>query len=185
MTKSKVPHNQSQMGPRSLTTSTPKTKISPPTTHEFHQHTELSKSSSTHRISGTPSPNRHKRKRETTNHVIGHNTALTRRVRSRARDYPGSLTAQQNRAALTFSTPSSALQSLYPDLIHTQGQDSTEAKVDYGNDETMFRIRRDLIQLGIELRENARQQIRWICQMEEDFARSHKVIDLGPFSSED
>ena len=185
MTKSQGPHNPSQMGPRSTTTSNAKTKIFPPTTHGFHQHTEPSKTSGIHRTSSTPFPNRRKRKRETTNNVTGPSTALTRRVRSRARDYPDSLTTQESRAALTFSTPSSALQSLYPDLIHTQGQGSTEAKVDYGDDETMFRIRWDLAQLGIELRENARQQMRWICQMEEDFVRSHKVIEIGQFSGED
>lgn len=185
MTKSQGPHKQSQIGPSSSTASTPKTKNSPPTTHGFHQHTELSKSSGIHRTSSTPSPNRHKRKREATNNATCYNTALTRRVCSRVRDYPGSLTTQQSRVVLTASTPSGALQSLYPDLIDTRRQDSIEAKMEYGDDETMFRIRWDLAQLGIELRENARQQIRWICQMEEDFVRSHKVIELGPFSSED
>ena len=95
------------------------------------------------------------------------------------------MTTQQSRVALTASTPSGALQSLYPGLIDTRRQDSTEAKMEYGDDETMFRIRWDLAQLGIELRENARQQIRWICQMEEDFVRSHKVIEIGSFPSGD
>jgi len=183
MTKNQASHNQSQMGPRS-TTSTAKTTISAPTKHEFYQDPEPSKFPDRHTTSNSSSSNRHKRKRKPPNNVTGDKTTLTSRVHSHSKDYPALLTAEESNVALTASTTSGTLQTKDPNLMDTGRQNSTESKSDYADDENVGRIRQDLIQLGIELRENARKQIRWIGQVE-DIDRNHREIDADPFSSRD
>ncbi|RFN54432.1 hypothetical protein FIE12Z_1220 [Fusarium flagelliforme] len=171
------------MGPRS-TTSTAKTTISAPTKHEFYQDPEPSKSTDRHTTSNSSSSNRQKRKRKTTNNVTSDKTTFTSGVHSHSKDYPDLSTTEGSNVALTASTPSRAMQTQGPNLIDTGGQHSTESKLDLADDETVVRIRQDLIRLGIELRENARTQIRWIGQVE-DLDRSHRAIDADPFSTRD
>jgi hypothetical protein len=171
------------MGPRS-TTSTAKTTISAPTKHGFYQDSGPPKSSDRHTTSNSFSSNQQKRKRKTPNNVTGDKTTLTSRVNSHSKDYPALLTTEESEVALIASTPSDDLQTQGPNLIDRGEQESTESKLDFADDETVIRIRQDLIQLGIELRENARTQIRWIGQVEE-LDRSHRAIDADPFSTRD
>ena len=124
------------------------------------------------------SANLHKRKRRTRNNSAVHKAALTHRVHSRFQDHPRLSTAKESKAAPAASTTFSALKTPDTSLIDAARKESTEAKVNYRDDEAVFRIRQNLIRLGIELQENARTQIRRISQVE-DFNKSHVAINVS------
>ena len=126
--------------------------------------------------------NMRKRKRKTRNSIEDHKTASPHRVHCCSKDQLDLSRTEERKVAPIASRIPSAVQDFSTSQIDGRGENSTESKLDDADDvddEVVFRIRRDLVQLGAELRENARKQIRCIGQVEE-INESHIAIDASP-----
>ncbi|CEF79633.1 hypothetical protein FGSG_12221 [Fusarium graminearum PH-1] len=169
MSKNQAPRKHPKTGLRSSTTR--KVAI-----HAYECENNLdsdsSESSDTRTKTKPLSSNLHKRKRKARSSSTVHQTTLTHIIHSCFQDHPVLPFTEENNVA---STTPGEIQAPSPELIDRRGRGSTEFKLD---DETVGKICRDLVQLGIELRENARKQIRCINQVE-DIDKGHTFSSGG------
>lgn len=152
-------------------------------THEqkSYQHSERSKSHKTTTSRSGVSSRCRKKKRKTRNSITFSESPLPDKLYSPSGDKSNHQITRDNKGYEDIQLASKIDDALLPSdhrLIRTEADDSTEIKPDYAYDEDLDKIRADLVQLGIELQENARKQICFMRETEEPDI-TDPAIDIG------